>query len=96
MNGDRVNEPLDLLPAADDEPDDEPDEDEDLTEEAARYLELEAKARRVPPDDDERRAFEKRLRKGLEAFFEGQLERIETAVGEQYTPVTHSNGTVNE
>ena len=96
MNGERVNAPMELLPAADDEPTDEPDEDEDLTEEAARFLELEAKARRVPPDDDERRAFEKRLRKGLEAFFEGQLERIETAVGEQYTPVAHSNGTANE
>lgn len=92
MNGERVNAPMELLPAADDEP----DADDDLTEEAARYLELEAKARRVPPDDDERRAFEKRLRKGLEAFFEGQLERIETAVGEQYTPVAHSNGTANE
>src|SRR5690606_9298295 len=89
MAGERVNAPvMELLPAGDEDP----AADDDLTEEAARYLDMEAKARRQAPDAAERRAFEKRLRKGLEEYFTGQLERIEGAVGEQYTPIAHVNG----
>lgn len=89
MSGERVNAPvMELLPAGDEDP----AADDDLTEEAARYLDMEAKARRQAPDAAERRAFEKRLRLGLEEYFTGQLERIEGAVGEQYTPIAHVNG----
>jgi len=53
---------------------------------AVAVAEMDFKARRAP-DDDERRAFERRLRRGLEAYFAGQLERIEEAVGERYQPM---------
>lgn len=96
LDGERVHAPVmepGAQPAADDE--DAP-ADEDLTEEAARYLDMEAKARRQPPDEKERRAFEKRLRLGLEEYFAGQLARIESAVGEQYTPISkNGNGTTD-
>lgn len=97
MNGDRVNEPVIMEPAVDEE-EDPADEDDDVAEEAARYLALEAKAQRVAPDDDERRMFEARLRRGLEEYFAGQLERIEKEIDGQYKPVVHTNGdgTANE
>lgn len=53
---------------------------------ALAVAEMDFKARRAP-DDDERRAFEQRLRKKLEGYFAGQLERIEEAVGERYQPM---------
>ncbi len=99
MSGERVHAPLVMEPATDetDETDEEPDNDEELTEEAARYLDMEAKARRRPADERERRKFEKRLRQGLEEYFAGQLTRIEAAVGEQYQPIVtpNGNGTTN-
>lgn len=92
MNGERVNEPLNLVPASepdeDEEPEEEPAEDEDLTEEAAAWPAMEAKAGRRAPDDAERRAFEKRLRDKLEGYFDGQRERIAVAIGAQYTPIS--------
>lgn len=95
MSGERVHEPV-MEPAApgNDDEDDAP-ADDDLTEEAARYLDLEAKARRQPADEKERRKFEKRLRQGLEEYFAGQLARIESAVGEQYQPIATPNGNGN-
>jgi hypothetical protein len=86
LSGELVREP----PAP--EPGEESPEDEDLTEEAARYLEMERKARGRAPDDAQRREFERRLRQGLEEYFDGQLARIGAAVGEQYQPITHRNG----
>lgn len=69
---------------------------------ALAVAEMDFKARRAP-DDDERREFERRLKRKLEGYFAGQLERIEEAVGERYQPVTlgkgaalmGSNGTAN-
>ncbi len=102
LDGERVNEPLDLTPAADDEePVDEPDDDEEPpadgeTEEAALSLDYDEKARRrAAPDDDERRAFERKLRRKLETYFDGQRQRITEAIGEQYQPVAHVNGNGN-
>lgn len=97
LDGERVHEPVAMEPVTADTDDTEDVEpDDDLTEEAARYLDMEAKARRRAPNDKERRAFEKRLRKGLEAYFTGQLDRIETTVGEQYAPVSvNGNGTAD-
>lgn len=53
---------------------------------ALAVAEMDFKARRAP-DDDERREFERRLRRKLEGYFAGQLERIEEAVGERYQPM---------
>ena len=98
LDGEPVREPLNLVPAEEDEgpaDEEEPDEDapadEEETEEAAYIAAMEAKAKRAP-DDAERRLFEKRLRQGLEEYFAGQLARIEEAVGDQYQPVATPNG----
>jgi HK97 family phage portal protein len=88
-----------------DTPDESPDEEteppdganpanESETEEAARYLALEAKARRAP-DDAHRREFERQLREKLEPFFADQLIRIENEIGERYQPMRSKNGTAN-
>jgi hypothetical protein len=69
---------------------------------ALAVAEMDFKARRAD-NDEERRAFEVKLRRRLEGYFAGQLERIEEAVGERYQPVTigkgaalmGSNGTAN-
>lgn len=96
MSGERVHAPVMEPAAATDDDDDDAPADDDLTEEAARFLDLEAKARRQPQDERERRKFEKRLRQGLEEYFAGQLGRIETAIGDQYAPVSkNGNGTTN-
>jgi HK97 family phage portal protein len=87
LAGELVREPVMPEPAEDESP-----EDEELTEEAARYLEMERKARGRAPDEAQRREFERRLRLGLEEYFDGQLARIGAAVGEQYQPITHRNG----
>ncbi|HEY1407399.1 MAG TPA: phage portal protein, partial [Promineifilum sp.] len=98
MSGERVHAPV-IEPVV--QPDE--DEDEDETEAAALLayrstLELDYKAGRRPPDDNQRREFERRLRRGLNEYFEGQLGRIEDELGERYMPATvknGSNGTAN-
>jgi hypothetical protein len=92
LSGERVHAPVVEPAAGQDEDDEDPPADDDVAEEAARFLALEAKARRQPANVEDRRKFEKRLRQGLEEYFAGQLERIEAAVGEQYQPVAHTNG----
>jgi HK97 family phage portal protein len=90
-------------PAAVDEPGDGGKAKAGQTDAAALAVaEMDFKARRAD-NDEERRAFEAKLRRRLEGYFEGQLERIEEAVGERYQPVTigkgaalmGSNGTAN-